>query len=115
MPTFEVTAQHLTLLRAAYVSWNDDEFGAPSIDPKRPYGNGDVYRDMAELLDYPNWEADDREYSPLERDELARLHKETATVLQIILATGEMRPGRYRAEPYQATTWRRAEEGTSAV
>jgi hypothetical protein len=47
---FTVTDEHLRLLRHAYVSWFDAEFGAPSIDPKRPYGNSNVYGDMVEVL-----------------------------------------------------------------
>lgn len=44
------TAQHLALLRSAYWSWNDEEFGAATIDGKHPYGNGDVAGDLAEIL-----------------------------------------------------------------
>jgi hypothetical protein len=42
--------EHLALLKHAEWSWNDCEFGAPSMDPKRPYGNSDVEDDLAELL-----------------------------------------------------------------
>lgn len=33
---FTLTDEHLTLLRAAYIGWEDCEFGAPAIDCKRP-------------------------------------------------------------------------------
>jgi hypothetical protein len=33
-----------------YITWDDCEFGAPACDCKRPYGNSDVYGDMAEIL-----------------------------------------------------------------
>ena len=33
---FEVKLEHLKLLKRAYVRWEDCEFGAPSIDCKRP-------------------------------------------------------------------------------
>lgn len=47
---FELTRDHLKLLRNAYVGWHDCETGAPRIDPKRPYGNQRVALDVAEIL-----------------------------------------------------------------
>lgn len=44
------TAAHLALLRRACWDWNECEYGAPSMDPKRPYGNSDVEDDLAEIL-----------------------------------------------------------------
>ena len=38
-----------------------------------------------------------------------RLHVETAVALQIALATGEFRPGRYVREDASGGTWKRAE------
>jgi hypothetical protein len=89
---FEVTDQHIKLLRAANVRWEDCEFGAPAIDCKRPYGNSSVLADMSEILGIAPNDAD--------WDELKSLHKETETALQIFLATGEMKPGKYEAERY---------------
>lgn len=46
-----LSPDHLTLLRAAYWDYNDQmDFGAVMMDPKRPYGNGDVGNDLARLL-----------------------------------------------------------------
>ena len=39
-----------------------------------------------------------------------RLHVETAVVLQIALATGEFRPGRYVREDARGGLWKRAED-----
>jgi hypothetical protein len=50
---FTVTDEHLRRLRRAYVWWDDIEFGAPGSDPKRPYGNSNVYGDIAEILNVP--------------------------------------------------------------
>lgn len=100
---FTVTEDHLKLLRRAYVGWDDCEFGAPAIDCKRPYGNSDVTGDIAEILGIPAGE--DEELAPDVEDRLTRLHGETATVLQIALATGEFRAGRYARERYSAD-WR---------
>jgi len=48
--SFEITREHLKLLKNMYVGWDDCEFGAPNIDPKRPYGNSDVINDIANAL-----------------------------------------------------------------
>jgi hypothetical protein len=102
---FRITEEHLTLLRASYVSWCEDEYGAPQIDPKRPYGNSDVPRDIARLL---GWKMPTTEYyGPYEKewDEFAvrvrEIHQETKTALQIVLAVGYFKAGLYRADPYR--------------
>jgi hypothetical protein len=94
---FTVTDEHLRLLRRAYISWDGAEFGAPGINPKRPYGNSNVFADIAEILDLPDseWMDADEEVVPDAEWRFLRLHVETAIVLQIGLATGEFRPGRY--------------------
>jgi hypothetical protein len=106
---FTVTDAHLTLLRAAYVRWEDIETGAPAIDGKRPYGNGDVPRDMAELLGVEpagDEYGDAEELSRDQREELLRLHRETETALQIVLVTGAFEAGEYEASPYRID-WRK--------
>lgn len=102
---FEVTETHLKLLRTACVDWNEMEFGAPSIDPKRPYGNSDVPRDIAELVhpEMSDWDDDRRdEWLDGHYEELAALHAETGLVLEICLRRGEFKAGRYRK-----TSWNR--------
>lgn len=88
------------------------EFGAPSIDPKRPYGNSDVFGDIAKILDAPDGEWDDEELD-LHLDaewRFLRLHVETAIALQIALATGEFRTGHYvRDETRDSRSWKRTE------
>lgn len=108
---FTVTDEHLPLLRHTHVSWDEAEFGAPSIDPKRPYGNSNVYRDMAEILDVPDSERADEELTPEAEWRFLRLHVETAIALQIALATGEFRTGRYVRydETVSTCRWRRDE------
>jgi hypothetical protein len=95
--TFELTEDHVKLLRAMYVDWEDSEFGAPCIDPKRPYGNSDVENDIAEELGWEVFEDHDGEkHLSSEQYELAqRLHRETQTALQIVLSTGSFEPGNY--------------------
>jgi hypothetical protein len=115
---FTVTDEHLKLLRNAYVDWNPMEFGAPSIEPKRPYGNSDVLRDIANILT-PGWsdgfedgsqggQAD--EYMEQNDDRLTRLHAETGVALQIALATQTFAAGRYvLGSRYDDTSWRPAD------
>lgn len=101
---FEIKPIHLKLLRNAEVDWDDAEFGAPSIDPKRPYGNSDVLRDIAELVnpDMKDWEDDDKveAYVEARTAELVALHVETGVALEICLRRGEFKPGRYRKVSY---------------
>lgn len=100
MKEFEVKPEHLLLLGNMYVSWNDVEFGAPEISPKRPYGNSDVIGDMMEIFDI----------DPARRDEvyqeLFELHQETWTALQILLRCGTLELGTYVADSYRQN-WQR--------
>ena len=101
--TFTVTDQHLALTRNMYVDWYDCEFGAPAIDPKRPYGNSAVLADIAEHLgiEVPERVLDGEEDWPEELEtRLERLHAETAVVLQIALDTGAFKAGEYSREKY---------------
>lgn len=57
---FELTEDHIKLVRAMYFERSNIEFGAPGVDPKRPYGNSSVIRDIVDILDdvddADNWE-----------------------------------------------------------
>jgi len=103
---FVVTEDHLKLVNKMYVGYYDDcEFGAPGVDPKRPYGNGDVYYDMAEILGIKPTiiDPDDEDYAEFDDEQIAlldKLHKETATVIQIILSTKKFKAGEYECDEY---------------
>lgn len=88
--TFKVTEAHLKLLKNAYISWQNCEFGAPEINPKRPYGNSDVVGDILEIIGIPN----DEDNEAL-TDFAIKLHKDTETVLQICLDTQQFKVGNY--------------------
>ena len=105
---FTVTDEHLRLLRRAHVSWDDTEFGAPEISCKHPYGNSNVWLDIAEILEIPDSEWADKDMDPLPDYEqrFLRLHVETAVALQIALSTGEFRTGRYTRED-GSLAWKR--------
>jgi hypothetical protein len=102
--TFVVTEEHIKLLKAMCVAWQDCEYGAPEIDPKRPYGNSSVECDIHEILtDERNYELTDEQ-----RERYSRLHHETQIALEIMLQCGELRPGTYddvRALPYAKREW----------
>lgn len=121
--TFVMTENHLKLLQRMNVGWQDCEFGAPEIDPKRPYGNSDVVQDIVEIIgctelregvfefdfagkkwllkgeDKYNIEfvgpEDDKLYKLLEK-----LHKETETALQVCLSTKSFKVGKYQEKDY---------------
>lgn len=108
---FTITEQHVRLLRRMYVGWEDCEFGAPAIDCKRPYGNGDVVEDMAEILGF---EVDEDEGVSREHEEyLTNLHREMQTVIQIVLRNAVVVPGTYLAGEY-GVNWQPALPSSSA-
>lgn len=78
---FFVTNTHIQLLNSCYVSWNSCEFGAPTIDPKRPLGNSDVETDFQEI-------------TGLSYDE--KTYKELETCLQILIDELSIHTGLYR-------------------
>lgn len=121
--TFEIKPEHLKLLKEMYVSWDDCEFGAPCIDPKRPYGNCDVYEDMIKILGLKEIKEGIFEFTLFEKtwilkgedknnlyldgkderkllNELKKLHDEMDKVLQICLSTQTFEIGTYKAEEY---------------
>ena len=99
MKKFTVTNDHLKLLKRFGVGWQDCEFGAPEIDPKRPYGNSDVLTDIWEILGKPPKHEDD-EFTDAETNMMNTLHKQTEVVLQIVLSTQKFETGDYEADDY---------------
>ena len=92
---FEVTEEHLKLLKHSHVMWRASEYGAPMIDPKRPYGNTSVESDIAEIL---GWDKEDSQRAE-------KLHRELETVLQIVLVTQTFEPGLYNIRNEYTTDW----------
>lgn len=64
---FFLTADHVTLLSRSYVRWSDMEWGAAEIDGKRPYGGGDMRKDICEIL---GWVTDWDDVTPRREREL---------------------------------------------
>lgn len=103
MTEFELTEDHLLLLRNAYVSWEDCEFGAPVIDCKRPYGNSFVEGDICEIL---GWESEEEDLYDDEnlRAWCSRIHRELEYALQIVLQHG-LQPGVYGRTDKYSSEW----------
>jgi hypothetical protein len=109
MERFTLTQQHVDLLRRMNVRWEDDAYdGAPAIDAKRPYGNSDVWRDVAEIIGLAPTVDDEGEthWPQGTRDQCMALHRETEKALQVCLTAGTFKPGEYVADSYRRN-WRR--------
>ena len=106
MKQFRIDERHLALFKRMNVRWDDMEFGAPAIDPKRPYGNGDVVSDMLELLGRSS-EKIDGEYIPVAICiEMGKLHKEMELALQICLVSQTFEVGLYeQTREYSYRSW----------
>lgn len=108
MKEFELTEQHLALMKRMWVGWQDCEFGAPEIDPKRPYGNSGVLYDIAEILGIPAPNYDnDEDFSPEVINRMEQLHLETQNAIAIMLQCGKIQIGKYAADDYDSTTWKK--------
>ena len=94
---FTVTEPHLKLLRAANIGWNNAEFGAPGIDPKKPYSNSDVLHDIALVIGLKFFSDEDGEkHLSKEQAELCHnLHREIKTALQILTSNLRIEIGEY--------------------
>jgi len=125
---FEVTEDHLRLLRRTFVGWDDSAYhGAPAVGIKRPYGNSDVVTDLAEIIvpvegddeldDYASFTREGelksvrtKDGRELTQDDLLRLHREMELVLQILASNLEIAPGLYlKTRMYDSLSWRRVE------
>jgi len=94
---FELKEEHLKLLRKAHIGWNGCEFGAPEIDPKRPYGNSSVYGDIAEILGIatkcPHCGREQEGFTEEQEELMDNLHSETQTALQLLIQHGKIELG----------------------
>jgi hypothetical protein len=99
---FNLTENHIKLLRNMYVGWSYCEYGAPEIDPKRPYGNSSVAYDIHEILtgQRPDELDDDLQ------EEYYKIHRQTETALEIILRTGKFQPGTYTTSSSYKRDWK---------
>lgn len=100
-----ITKEHLALLPQLWFEYDDScEFGAPCVDPKRPYGNSDVYGDLLEhtnpelhaKINTPATPGHDSPVDELgteecltddEREHLLQIHREMTDVLSILVTS----------------------------
>ena len=104
---FTMRPEHIMLLRRMNVGWQYAEACAPEIDPKRPYGNGDVPSDVLEILGVEP-ACPDCGYTGEQREGAWHIHEEVGVALQIVLAAGSFEPGHYVCDKYRCN-WRRCE------
>ena len=104
MITFLLKQEHINLLKNASIMWYNDEYGAPCIDPKRPYGNSNVSLDIAEIL---GWDIVNGEPSEEQKIAAYLLHHETHFALSIILDhIGEdLKLGEYKKKSKYDERW----------
>lgn len=100
MEKFTITKDHLKLLKRMYVGWSDCEYGAPYIDPKRPYGNSDVENDIAEILGWKKIKDryGDEVMTESQSKKAAKIHLEMKDVLQICLQFLQFKTGTFKRE-----------------
>ena len=106
---FELTEDHVKLLRRANVRWEDEPYeGAPAIDAKRPFGNSDWVSDVAEIIGLEPIETDDGEtfWPKGTRERCETLYRTLADALQVVLASGSFEPGIYISDRYH-DNWRK--------
>lgn len=89
----KLTMDHIKLLQKAEWRWNNCEFGAPMIDPKRPFGfSGGQYEQMAEILGMELFEdADGERYLSREQEEyVSKVWSEILDAIKIIMENADM-------------------------
>jgi hypothetical protein len=97
--SFEVRPVHLRLLARSTIAWDDSGAGGWYLSTSNPYGQC-----PASAAGF------DGRMSQAEADQLgAHAHQGTLYALDIILSTGDMRPGSYVLDthPDGRQTWRR--------
>lgn len=114
---FILTPDHIKLAKNLFIEWSDRDYeGAPCVNIKRPYGNGWVSGDIAEILGWEIANSDDGPFLTEEQQQKAtRLHRDMQHALQIILCTQSFATGEYeRGEDYDALSWRIASDSKSS-
>lgn len=98
-----ITESHLKLLKNMYVSWDNCEFGAPTINCKRPYGNSGVISDILDILDIPY---DNENLNEALIDFAEKIHQDMEDVLQICLCLQTFEVGEYKkTNEYDSRSW----------
>lgn len=99
---FEVTEDHIKLIQRMNIDYNDCcEFGAPCVNPKRPYGNSNVFADINEILGLGFEEDENGCYNDNQLDIMYDFHSGTTIVLQILIQNiSDFGTGAYEREKF---------------
>lgn len=102
MRTILVTADHIAILRALHI--DDDGFGFPQVNSKRPLGNSNVRDDLAKALGIDPIETDDGEmiYPKGTTEIIAERMKGLPEALEALLRTADFELGEYVADDYSS-------------
>jgi hypothetical protein len=111
---FILRSDHIKLLNAANVEWSDREYGAATIDPKRPYGDSNGARDVFRIL--TNGQKYDEDFHINKKfftihdhmDDLKycdAIHKETEIALQIVLQHSSFDEGIFLKGYHDYSNW----------
>lgn len=107
---FKLTSKHIKLISHFYIDWYDCEFGAPCVDPKRPFGNSDVISDIGRILNIEPLEEESPGefiFSDEQSEYILKWYHELQTALQIVLCTKSFKPGLYiQKEKYNDRSWK---------
>lgn len=108
---FELTPELIKLVRRLNLCWDGGSYaGAPAVDTKRPYGNGDYAADICEILGWTK-EGDDGDepcWSSKQRQQAAELHRRTQHALRIVMELTAIEPGTYECpQAYYPHEWKR--------
>lgn len=88
-----LTRDHIKLLQEAEWRWINAEFGAPGIDPKRPFGfSGGYYESMAEILGMELFEDADGEkhLTRAQEDYVSKVWSELLDAIKIIMENADL-------------------------
>ncbi len=88
---FEITKEHLKLLRQAQLEWVPSAWGGWQQNMRRPYGSEEFRTDVSGVYDTELL---------LSEEECLKLHRGAAMALQIALKTGKFKAGTFRAPKY---------------
>jgi len=98
---FDLTEDHVKLVRQFNIQLGSSYEGWPCVDGKRPFGNGDWVNDVAAIIGIEKIETDDGFVWPKgTTDRCTKICGDLCQALQVILASGSFEPGKYEADEY---------------
>lgn len=80
---FDLSPQHIALMRKSRFIWDFEEKGAPALDPAKPFGEANLMAQLAQVFGRGKPAA------------LAVRHVEMVAALRVALRQGTIRPGAY--------------------